>query len=99
MKRLSSLLLALWITSICFAKSALPNYEYDIVGVAIAKEGYYLVEVSALVDKKKEATIDVAKKCAILGCLFKGFAVERFSKSQSFLLRLKLKNIVNTLTN
>lgn len=78
MKRLASLLLALWIAFICFAKSALPNYEYDIVGVAIAKEGYYLVEVSALVDKKKEATIDVAKKCAILGCLFKGFAVERF---------------------
>lgn len=78
MKRLASLLFALWITSICFAKSALPNYEYDIVGVAIAKEGYYLVEVSTLVDKKKEATIDLAKKCAILGCLFKGFAVERF---------------------
>lgn len=52
MKRLASLLFALWIASICFAKSALLNYEYDIVGVAIAKEGYYLVEVSTLVDKK-----------------------------------------------
>lgn len=54
MKRLASLLFALWIASICFAKSALLNYEYDIVGVAIAKEGYYLVEVSTLVDKKKK---------------------------------------------
>lgn len=80
MKRFASLLLALWVTSICFAKSALPNYEYDIVGVAIAKEGYYLVEVSTMVDKKKEATIDIAKKCAIHGCLFKGFAVERISQ-------------------
>lgn len=78
MKRLVSLLFALWIASISFAKSAFLNYEYDIVGVAIAKEGYYLVEVSTLVDKKKEATIDIVKKCAILGCLFKGFAVERF---------------------
>ena len=59
MKRLASLLLALWITSICFAKSALPNYEYDIVGVSIAKEGYYLVEGTALAAKKKEATIEV----------------------------------------
>ena len=80
MKRFTSLLFALWVTSICFAKSALPNYEYDIVGVAIAKEGYYLVEVSTMVDKKKEATIDIAKKCAIHGCLLKGFAVERISQ-------------------
>lgn len=80
MKRLASLLFALWITFICFAKSSLQNYEYDIVGVAIAKEGYYLVEVSVMVDKKKEATIDIAKKCAIHGCLFKGFAVERISQ-------------------
>ena len=80
MKRFASLLFALWVTSICFAKSALPNYEYDIVGVAIAKEGYYLVEVSTMVDKKKEATIDIAKKCAIHGCLLKGFAVERISQ-------------------
>ena len=80
MKRFASLLFALWVTSICFAKSALLNYEYDIVGVAIAKEGYYLVEVSTMVDKKKEATIDIAKKCAIHGCLFKGFAVERISQ-------------------
>ena len=77
MKRLASLLFALWITSICFAKSALPNFEYDIIGVAIAKEGYYLVEVSAMVDKKKDATIEIAKQCAIHGCLFKGFVVDR----------------------
>lgn len=80
MKRFTSLLFALWVTSICFAKSALPNYEYDIVGVAIAKEGYYLVEISTMIDKKKEATIDIAKKCAIHGCLFKGFVVERISQ-------------------
>ena len=80
MKRFASLLFALWVTSICFAKSALPNFEYDIIGVAIAKEGYYLVEVSAMVDKKKDATIDIAKKCAIHGCLFKGFVVDRLSQ-------------------
>ncbi len=77
MRRFILLLLVLLVNFTCFAK---PDYEYDIVGVAIAKEGYYLVEVSAMVDKKKEATIDIAKKCAIHGCLFKGFAVERISQ-------------------
>ena len=77
MRRIILLLLVLLVNFTCFAKT---DYEYDIVGVAIAKEGYYLVEVSAMVDKKKEATIDIAKKCAIHGCLFKGFAVERISQ-------------------
>lgn len=80
MKRFLFLFLALMVSTISFAKSAHSNYEYDIVGVAIAKDGYYLVEVSAMVDKKKDATLDVAKKCAIHGCLFKGFAVDRLSQ-------------------
>lgn len=39
-----------------------------------------MVDVSVLVDKKKDATLDVAKKCAIHGCLFKGFATARLSQ-------------------
>lgn len=77
MKRFILLLLVLLVNFACFAK---PDYEYDIVGVATAKEGYYLVEVSAIVDKKKDATIDIAKKCAIHGCLFKGFVLPRNSQ-------------------
>lgn len=77
MKRFILLFLVFLGVSACFAKSDSPVYEYDIVGVAVAKDGYYLVEVSAMVDKKKDATVDIAKKCAIHGCLFKGFVLPR----------------------
>jgi hypothetical protein len=80
MKRIFSVFFALMLVTICFAKTSSYNYDYSIVGVAIAKEGYYLVEVSAIVDKKKDATLDIVKKCAIHGCLFKGFAVDRISQ-------------------
>ncbi len=80
MKKFLSMALAFCIATICFAKSVLPDYEYEITGVAIAKEGYYLVEVTAMVDKKKDANLDTARKCAIHGCLFKGFPVERISQ-------------------
>lgn len=80
MKILISFCISLLMTLTCFAQSGLQNFDYDIVGVDIAKEGYYLVEVSAMVDKKKEATIDIAKKCAIHGCLFKGFTLDRISQ-------------------
>lgn len=80
MKQLLTLLVTLTLTTICGAKSDIGSYDYNIVGVAVAKEGYYLVEVSAMVDKKKDATLDIAKKCAIHGCLFKGFAIERMSQ-------------------
>ena len=62
---------------LCFAKTDGLSYEYNITGEAIAKEGYYLVNVSVTVDKKKEATIKTAKQYALLGCLHKGFIVDR----------------------
>lgn len=77
MRKCLLLIVALFITSVCFADVEIAEYDYGIVGVAVAKEGYFLVEVSAMVDKKKDATLEIAKKCAIHGCLFKGFAVDR----------------------
>ncbi len=73
-------LIAILLPDACHAKKANLNYDYTISGHAIAKEGYYLVEVSALVDKKKAANIETVKQCALLGCLYKGFAVDRISQ-------------------
>lgn len=61
-KRIASLFFTLWISSICFAKSSLSNCERDIVGGATAKEEYYLVEESAMVDKNNDATKDARKE-------------------------------------
>lgn len=80
MKRTFCFFFALIVATISFAKSGSDSYEYDIRGVAIAKEGYYLVEVSVMVDKKKQATLDIVKKCAVHGCLLKGFVVDRISQ-------------------
>ncbi len=81
MKKTFSVFFALLAVTICTAKESLSiNFDYSIIGVAVAKEGYYLVEVSAMVEKKKEATLEIAKKCALHGCLFKGFVVDRISQ-------------------
>ena len=79
-KKIVSFLLALMIIPMCYAKPLSKDYNYNIAGVAIAQEGYYLVEISAIVDKKKKATIELAKKCAIHGCLFKGFSVDNIAQ-------------------
>lgn len=62
------------------AKPKTAMYEYDICGVAVAKDGYYLVEVSVMVDKRKDATLATVQKCAIHGCLFKGFVMDRIAQ-------------------
>ena len=79
MRRCLSLILVFLLSTVSYAKSSISisSLDYEIAGVAIAKEGNYLVEVSAMVDKKKDATIEIAKQCAIHGCLFKGFVVDR----------------------
>lgn len=77
MRRSLSLILVFLLSTVSYAKTNISSLDYEIAGVAIAKEGNYLVEVSAMVDKKKDATIEIAKQCAIHGCLFKGFVVDR----------------------
>lgn len=79
-KILVTTLIILILSGVCHAKSDKLDYDYSLSGISIAKEGYYLVEVSVTVDKKKEATIEVVKQFAIIGCLYKGFVVDRISQ-------------------
>lgn len=79
-KLLVTSLIMLFLSGVCYAKSDKLDYEYNLSGIAIAKEGYYLVEVSVTVDKKKEANIELVKQYAIMGCLYKGFVVDRISQ-------------------
>lgn len=72
-----STLIVFFLSGISYAKSDTFDYDYSLSGISIAKEGNYLVEVSVTVDKKKEATIDIVKQYAILGCLYKGFSIDR----------------------
>lgn len=78
--RLLILFLFLSLPAISFAKTEILNCEYDISGVSIAKEGSYLVEVSVFVNKKKDANLAIAKQYALLGCLYKGFVVDRINQ-------------------
>ena len=77
MRKSLSLILVFLLSTVSYAKTNISSLDYEIAGVAIAIEGNYLVEVSAMVDKKKDATIEIAKQCAIHECLFKGFVVDR----------------------
>lgn len=48
--------------------------NYDIVGAGEGRPGYYIVEVSSFLVKKKQINKDITKKCALHGVLFKGYA-------------------------
>ena len=67
------------IPSSASAKSKGWDYEIASAGVARA-DGYYLLRVSANVDSKKDIGLDVLKKCAIHGVLFRGFTGARESE-------------------
>lgn len=79
-KLLITVLLSLCTTLICLGKDDSLNYQYSISGVSIAKDDFYLVEVSVLVNKKKEASLSTAQKYALVGCLYQGFVVGRISQ-------------------
>lgn len=101
-----STLITLFLSGVCYAKSDNLDYDYNLSGITIAKGGFYLVEVSVTVDKKKEADIEIVKRYAIMGCLYKGFVVDRISqkpllsyslnaKDESYLRKL-VRNDYNT---
>lgn len=79
-KLILTILMVCCLSGFCYAKSDNLNFEYNISGVSVAKEGNYLVEVSVIVDKKKDADIKIVKQYALLGCLYKGFIVDRISQ-------------------
>lgn len=48
-------------------------YDYEIKCAGNGEYGFYLVTVSAFVNKKKDINHDITKKCAIHAVLYKGF--------------------------
>lgn len=56
------------------AKDDAPNaFTYDIKCGGSGTQGYYIVEVSAYVNKKNQIGQEIVRKCAVHGVLFKGF--------------------------
>lgn len=73
------------------------TYEISCAGNAV---GYYIVEVSAYVAKKKDINEDFVKKCALHGVLFKGFSGELGCGSQKPLIdRIKNKEYLTFIDN
>lgn len=56
--------------------------QYDIQSAGSGNQGYYLVEVSAMVDKSSQVSEDVVLKCAVHGVLFRGFAAGKGGVAQ-----------------
>jgi len=64
------------------AKDKEKPLEYSIQSAGSANQGYYLVEVSAIVDKAKQVSEDIVLKCAVHGVLFRGFAAAQGGTAQ-----------------
>ena len=64
------------------AKDKEKPLEYSIQSAGSANQGYYLVEVSAMVDKAKQVSEDIVLKCAVHGVLFRGFAAAQGGTAQ-----------------
>lgn len=77
MKKITLLMIALiacaW-TGNAKKTKVVPVLNYEIKAAGNSQQGSYLVEVTAYADSKNDATIDLAKQCAVHGVLFKGFA-------------------------
>ena len=58
------------------------DFRYSIQSAGSANQGYYLVEVSAMVDKAKQVSEDIVLKCAVHGVLFRGFAAAQGGTAQ-----------------
>ena len=62
------------------------SLKYEINCAGIGQQGYYVVEVSIYVEKKKDINIENVKRCAVHGVIFKGFSGERgFSHQEPIL--------------
>ena len=63
------------------------DVSYEMSGVGEGKAGYYLVEISAYVAKKKDISREITKKCAVHGVLFKGYSGDKGYASKPALIR------------
>lgn len=73
------------------AKSA-DELRYEIKCAGSGQQGFYIVEVTAQVNNKRDIKMDFIKRCATHGVLFKGFSGEPGCKSQSALLSLSAES-------
>lgn len=48
--------------------------KYDLASAGVGADGYALVKVSLYVDKPKKATVDLLKKAAVHGIIFRGLS-------------------------
>lgn len=48
--------------------------KYDLASAGVGADGYTLVKVSLYVDKPKKATVDLLKKAAVHGVIFRGIS-------------------------
>ena len=56
--------------------------NYDIMCGGSGSQGFYIVKVSAYVDKSSQIDEDIVRKCAVHGVLFRGFSGEQGCTSQ-----------------
>lgn len=66
------------------------DFNYEISCVGIGQYGYYLVEVSTFVNKKKDVGHDVVKRSALHGILYKGFSATNEYPAQKPILSSSL---------
>ncbi|HJD94152.1 MAG TPA: hypothetical protein K8W07_04125 [Bacteroides togonis] len=74
---LSAILLAIVSLSVFSSEP----FEYQIVGAGSGTQGNYLVKVF-VISKKNKPDVDLLKKCAVHGVLFKGFSDQQSRMSQ-----------------
>ena len=92
-KSLILLSLFFFISNMVFAEGF--NTPYELSAAGEGKAGYYLVEVSAYVTKKKDINIEITKQCAIHGVLFKGYSGNNGYASKPPIIEDKNININN----
>lgn len=61
--------------------------KYEIEGEGVGAQGIYLVKVT-VIQKKSKLDVDVIKKCAVHGVLFKGFSSQTSrTRQKPFIIR------------
>ena len=85
MKHLWLILLLALTSTLSYAQDN-ASLNYEIVCAGNATAGYYLVKITAITNKKKNVNMELVKKCAVHGVLYKGFTGDRGCTSQKALL-------------
>ncbi len=90
MKKLFFILIAMFVISIhsvSAKKGAASPLKYEITCAGSGQQGFYIVKVSTLIEKKKDINMDILKKCAVHGVIFKGFSGEQGCTAQRAMVK------------